>query len=80
MPRDFMAEDRAKGVLTADGDMVGTIEEIKGSTAHVKPDASLDQSIRSKLGWTTEGESVYELSHSAVADIADDEVHIAQHP
>jgi len=75
-----MAEDRGKNVLTADGDMVGTIEDIKGSNAHVKPESSLDQSIRSKLGWTTEGEDVYELNHSAVSQISDDEVHLKRNP
>jgi len=79
MPRDFMAEDRGKNVMTADGDMVGTIEDIKGSNAHVKPESSLDQSIRSKLGWT-EGEDVYELKHSAVSQIDDNEVHLKRNP
>jgi len=78
MPRDFMAEDRGKNVLTADGEMVGTVEDIKGSNAHVKPEASLDQSIRSKLGWTTDGEDVYELRHAAVSEITDDEIHLKQ--
>ncbi|NLV10284.1 hypothetical protein GOC74_10115 [Halomicrobium mukohataei] len=78
MPRDFMAEDRGKNVLTADGDMIGTIENIEGSNAHVTPSSSLDQSVRTKLGWTTEGEDVYELSHSAVAQISDEEVHLEQ--
>ncbi|WP_026190338.1 hypothetical protein [Halomicrobium katesii] len=80
MPRDFMAEDRGKNVLTADGDMVGTIEDIKGSNAHVKPESSLNQSIRSKLGWTSDSEDVYELNHSEVSQISDDEVHIKRNP
>lgn len=71
-----MAQDRGKNVLTADGEMVGTVEDIEGSNAHVKPEASLDQSIRSKLGWTSEGEEVYELNHSSVSEITDTEVRL----
>lgn len=78
MPRDFMADDRGKDVVTADGDTVGTIEDIKGRTAHVKPGSSLDQTVRSRLGWTTDDEDVYELAHANVADISDTEVTLEQ--
>lgn len=76
MPRDFMANDRGKSVVTTDGEMVGTIENIEGDTAHVKSDQSLDQSIRSRLGWTSEGADVYELDHSKVSSISDTEVEL----
>lgn len=76
MARDFKSEDKGKKVLTADGEMVGTIEDVKGRSAHVKPDAGLGQSTRQKLGWTKEGEEVYELRHSNVDKISDDEIHL----
>lgn len=75
-----MAQDRGKDVVTASGETVGTIEDIEGSRAHVKPDQSLDQSIRSTLGWTSEDADVYELEHSNVSDISDTEVTLAQTP
>lgn len=62
--------------MTADGDMVGTVERIHGDEAHVKPDTGLSQSIRETLGWTAEGEDVYPLKHSSVERIAGDEIHL----
>jgi sporulation protein YlmC with PRC-barrel domain len=76
MVREFHAEDRGKKVMTADGEMVGTIENVEGSTAHVKPDAGLAQGTRRKLGWTKSGEATYQLRHGNVEAISDDEVHL----
>lgn len=80
MPRDFMAQDRGKEVVTADGKAIGTVEDIAEDVAHVKPDQSLDDSIRSTLGWTSEGADVYELDHDNVSDISDTEVTLRQPP
>jgi len=80
MAREFMTQDRGKDVVTADGETVGTIEDIDENTAHVKPDQSLEDSIRSTLGWTTEGKDVYELDHSMVSDISDTKVTLTQAP
>lgn len=76
MARDFTNDDEGKHVMTADGDMVGTIESVTGSTAHVKPDKSLSKSIRRRLGWSEEGEDTYELRKSKVDKISGDEVHL----
>jgi len=62
--------------MTADGDMVGTVEAIDGSEAHVKPDAGLAQNTRRRLGWTDEGEEVYALRHDNVDKISGDEIHL----
>jgi sporulation protein YlmC with PRC-barrel domain len=80
MARDFMAQDRGKDVVTADGETVGTVEDIDENTAHVKPDQSLDDSIRSTLGWTSEGADAYELDHSMVSEISDTKVTLTQAP
>lgn len=66
MVRDFTADDEGKEVVTADGDTVGTIHETDGSMAHIQPDDDLSRSIRRRLGWTEEGEEVYELDKSKV--------------
>ena len=63
-------------VRSADGAEVGQIEEIKGDVAHVKPADGLSTSIRQRLGWTKEGESVYELRHSNVDSFTGNEVHL----
>jgi len=76
MARDFTNADEGKHVMTADGDMVGTIEQVSGGMAHVSPDASLDRSIRQKLGWSEEGEATYELRSDHVDQFSGNEVHL----
>lgn len=76
MARNFRSSDEGKEVVTADGDTVGTIQGISGSSAHVMPDEDLSQSIRRRLGWTEEGEESYELSHSMVDEISGDQVQL----
>lgn len=71
MPRNFRSSDEGKHVVTADGDMVGTIEEASGSNAHVTPDQDLSRSIRRRLGWTEEGEESYQLNKSEVESFGD---------
>lgn len=76
MVREFQSGDVGKRVVTSDGDEVGTIEKIESNMATVRPESSLAQSIRRRLGWTEESEDVYELRHSRVQDISGDEVHL----
>ncbi|MBX0296253.1 hypothetical protein [Haloarcula nitratireducens] len=76
MVRNFRSEDEGKHVMTADGDMVGTIERASGGTAHVKPDSGLSGSIRRKLGWTDESEETYSLEKANVDKINDDGIHL----
>jgi len=76
MARDFTNADEGKHVMTADGDMVGTIETVSGGMAHIKPDASLDRSIRQQLGWSEEGADTYELRSDHVDAFSGNEVHL----
>lgn len=76
MSRDFTSDDEGKSVMSADGDMIGTIEETAGSYAHVKPEGDLSQSIRRRLGWTEEGEEMYRLEKSKVDRFSGDEVRL----
>lgn len=62
--------------MTADGEMVGTIENVDGDEAHVAVDGGLSGSIRNKLGWEDESETVYPLKHRNVDKISGDEVHL----
>lgn len=75
MTRDFESSDEGKTVMTADGDRVGTIEKIDGSTAHVRPDQNLSRGTRRRLGWA-EDDDMGELQHSEVDKISGDEVHL----
>jgi hypothetical protein len=74
MARKFQATDEGMTVKTESGDDIGTIESIEGNRAHVKPNTSLSQSIRKRLGWTKENEAVYELRHTKVSEFTDDAV------
>ncbi|WP_227132697.1 hypothetical protein [Halorubellus salinus] len=62
--------------MTADGDMVGTVDKIHDDEAHVRVDTGLSGSIRSKLGWEDENETVYPLKHENVDKIQGDEIHL----
>ena len=75
MAREFQSNDEGKTVRTKDGDDVGTIESVEGNTAHVKPESGLSESIRDRLGWSSD-EDMYELQHSNVDEISDDEVRL----
>jgi len=76
MVRDFDSSDEGKRVMTADGDVVGTVEMIRGGNAHVKPDTGLSQSMRRRLGWPEQGEDTYRLQKSNVHEITDDGIHL----
>jgi hypothetical protein len=77
MVRNFNADDKGKHVMTADGDMVGTIRRASGATAHVEPDSGLSESIRNRLGW--EGsEDAYRLPKSRVDRIEGEEVYLRE--
>jgi len=76
MTRHFESKDEGKSVMTANGDMVGTVEKVSGGAAHVKPDADLSTATRNKLGWTKEGEDVYEIKIQHVEEINDDGIHL----
>ena len=75
MARQFNASDADKTVFASDGTKIGTIETIKGGTAHVKPHRQLSQSMRRKLGWEGD-EEVFELRSSHVQTYDDEGVHL----
>lgn len=76
MVRDFQSSDEGTTVRTQDGDDVGTIEKVEGKMARVTPDTGLTESIRNRLGWDSDDQDEYELDHSQVDDISDDEVRL----
>lgn len=76
MVRNFKSSDEGMEVYTADGDMVGTIEEASGSTAHIKPASDLSRSVRRRLGWTEEDHDTYELKTSRVETMDDEGIHL----
>lgn len=69
-------EDEGKKVVTASGDDVGRVVEVKGGSAYVDPDPGLTDTIMSKLGWGDQDEDTYRLESSAIDTVTDDEIHI----
>lgn len=78
MDREFESDDEGKRVVTADGDEVGTVETVSGSTAHVKPEGDLSQSVRQRLGWADDDEDVYELESTNVEGVENDRMILSE--
>lgn len=76
MVREFESGDKGRGVLTADGTMIGRVQAVAGDVVHVTPENDLDGAIRQKLGWPTDERDVYELEHSSVESIDDLGIHL----
>lgn len=71
-------EDKGKPVRNTDGDDVGRVMDVEHGKAHVKPDAGLTDSIRSKLGWGSDDEDTYELTANNIEQITDEEIRIKE--
>lgn len=76
MVRNFEAGDKGSEVYSADGDMIGTVTDVKGNRLHVEPQDTLSRNIRQMLGWGDKTDEEYELRHSAVENISGDEIHL----
>jgi hypothetical protein len=76
MSRKFRTADEGMTVMSADGDVIGTVEKVKGDRAHIRPDGSLATSIRQKLGWEREGQETYELHSTSVDEFTDDSIRL----
>lgn len=76
MARPFTNNDEGMTVRTADGDEVGTIETVEGSKAHVKPESSLSESIRTRLGLGDATDEMYTLDNSDVESITEEGVEL----
>lgn len=78
MVRAFRDSDKGKTVVTADGDEVGTIENIDNNMAHVQPKGSLSRSIRRRLGWAEDDQDTFEIRHNQVEDISGNEIQLKE--
>jgi len=76
MARPFTNNDEGMTVRTADGEEVGTIETVEGSKAHVTPESSLSESIRTRLVLGDATDEMYTLDHSDVDSITEDGVEL----
>lgn len=78
MARAFTEDDEGKTVVTADGDDVGMVTEVRGETAYVDADSNTFETVKSKLGWGDVDEDTYPLEHGQVDAITDDEVQLSR--
>jgi len=68
--------DEGKKVVNASGENIGRVVEVRGSIAHVDPDPSMTDTIKSKLGWGESDEETYRLQASRIDTVTDDEVRL----
>jgi len=70
-------DDKGKRVVNAHGETVGMVTQYKNGAAHVDPDPSITEKIRSKLGWTSDSDDdEYVLQEAQIDEITDDEIRI----
>ena len=76
MSPEFTADDEGKRVIDADGEQIGLIESVTQGEAHVNPDPSVTDTIKSALGWGEADEETYKLDRKNVDTITEDEVRL----
>lgn len=69
-------DDEGKSVVV-EGEKVGMISEVRGGTAHVKPDPSVTDSVKSKMGWGDADEDSYPIHDDSIEEVTDDEVRLS---
>jgi hypothetical protein len=77
MPATVTADDEGTQVVTAAGEDVGRVVEVRGDVAHVAPDPDLTDTLAAKLGWADEADAdTYRLGADWIDTITDDQVRI----
>lgn len=71
-------DDEGKRVVSADGENVGMITEVRGGTAYVDPDPGMFDNVKAKLDWGDAGGDTYPINAEKIADVTDDEVRLRQ--
>jgi len=69
-------DDEGKSVKNSMGDEIGIVSEVRNGKAHVKPDPSITDKIRFKLGWDDADEETYHLDESRIDTVTEDEIRL----
>lgn len=69
-------DDEGKSVVTADGETVGMVTEVRENTAYVDPEPGMFDRIKAKLDWSDSGEDAYPVGADAIEEITDDELRL----
>ncbi|WP_226480083.1 hypothetical protein [Natrinema amylolyticum] len=72
----FTDDDLGKPVENDNGEAVGVVTVVDGDVAHVRPDPSVVESIKSSLGWEKGAEETITLDRGSIRDITDDAVRL----
>ena len=76
MSPHYTDDDEGKRVVTADGDEIGMVTEVRGGQLYVEPDPGVTDSIKATLGWGDADEDSFALDDDQIEAVTDDEVRI----
>lgn len=71
----FSENDEGKSVVMGD-EKVGMVQEVRGNTAYVNPDAGVTDKIKATLDWGDDTEDTYPLQENRVDSVTDDEIRL----
>jgi hypothetical protein len=74
--RSNITEDDEGKKVTYAGDTVGRVVDVVGGTAYVEHDASITETVKSKLGWGDHDTDSIALEENSIVEVTDDEVRI----
>lgn len=69
-------DDTGKRVVTADGDSVGRVSDVRDDVAYVDPDPGIAETIATKLGWSEADSDDYPLDDAKVDAVTENEVRL----
>ncbi len=71
-------DDEGKRVVNSEGSKIGKVMKVKGGRAHVNPDPSITDQIRSTLGWDDDDEDSYVLETDRIKKVTDKEIRLKE--
>lgn len=77
MAREFTDDDRGKDIVTAEGDRIGTVGDVREGRARVERDESTDltDKVKSMLGWDDSDED-HEIGRDHVDSVDENRVRL----
>lgn len=75
---EITTDDEGKRVVSADGEKIGMVTEVRGGMAYVDPDPGMFESVKAKMDWGDAGEDSYPLDGDKIAEVTDDEIRLSQ--
>lgn len=68
--------DEGKRVMTAEGNELGMVVEVREGTPYVEVDPNVFERVKAKFDWGEPGKDAYPLETADVATVTDDEVRL----